>query len=175
VTTARCPACGASTVDGAPWCTLCYADLRPPAPSPAVEPVAQLSATPVTAAQLPVSSVASETSAAPATPAQTTGVDLLDPSLDAPVSVAADVPRGPATWPCSACGAAVALEHDSCPECATPFLAGAQPDLQLDLPLLGALRPLTATKASRTWLMVGGTLVLTAVLMLALTIVGLLL
>jgi hypothetical protein len=32
----RCPRCGAHTVADADWCTLCYADLRPPAePEPA--------------------------------------------------------------------------------------------------------------------------------------------
>ena len=38
-----CPACGAALRPGAPWCTLCYADLRPvpaaaPAPVPAAAP-----------------------------------------------------------------------------------------------------------------------------------------
>jgi hypothetical protein len=34
-----CPSCGASLRPDAPWCTLCYADLRPkPAPESAPEP-----------------------------------------------------------------------------------------------------------------------------------------
>lgn len=33
----RCPACGAALRQDAPWCTLCYADLRP-APAPDLEP-----------------------------------------------------------------------------------------------------------------------------------------
>ena len=34
----RCPHCRAAVRPGAPWCTLCHADLRPP-PQPAPEPV----------------------------------------------------------------------------------------------------------------------------------------
>ena len=165
MTTARCPACGASTVDGAPWCTLCYADLRAPAPAPAAEQ----------AVQVPVPTSAPQSAVAPAASAPPTTLDVLDHALDAPVSVAADAPRGPATWPCSACGTEVPLADDKCPRCETPFLAGAQPDLELDLPLIGSLGPLTASKSSRMWLMVGGTLVLTALLVLGLTLVGLLL
>jgi ribosomal protein L40E len=34
-----CPACGAALRPGAPWCTLCYADLRPaPGPGPSAAP-----------------------------------------------------------------------------------------------------------------------------------------
>lgn len=165
MTTARCPACGASTLDGAPWCTLCYTDLRTPAPAPAAVPVAEM----------PVPTSSPEPSGAPVASPQPTAVDLLDHALDAPVSVAADAARGPATWPCTACGASVALEHDSCPHCLTPFLAGADPMAAVDLPLLGAIRPLAATKSSRVWLMLGGTLVVSLVLTVVLSLVGLLL
>jgi hypothetical protein len=162
VTTARCPACGASTVDGAPWCTLCYADLRAPAPAPAAEPVAPVQA----ATAVPEGS-------APAAAAASAAVDLLDPALDAKVTIAAHAAHGPVTWPCTGCGAAVALEHDSCPTCLTPFLAGADPVAAVDLPLIGTFRPLTASKSSRVWLMVGGTVVVSLVLTLVLALVGL--
>ena len=38
----RCPTCGAAVKAGDPWCTLCYADLRPPvaAPPPRRDPLA---------------------------------------------------------------------------------------------------------------------------------------
>lgn len=41
----RCPECSAHVIPSAEWCTLCFADLRPPAPveaepEPAVEPIA---------------------------------------------------------------------------------------------------------------------------------------
>lgn len=165
MTTARCPACGASTLDGAPWCTLCYTDLRAPAPAPEPEP----------AVQVPASAVASEPSVAPVAAHQPTAVDLLDHVLDAPISVAAHAARGPATWPCTACGAAVSLEDDSCPQCLTPFLAGADPVAAVDLPLLGAIRPLAVSKSSRVWLVIGGMAVISAVLLVLLTLVGLLL
>jgi hypothetical protein len=165
VTTARCPACGASVLDGAPWCTLCYADLRAPVPAPVADIAAQASSTPSPAAPAP----------APATTPLAGGVDLLDPAMDAPVSVSAHVARGPVTWPCTGCGAGVALEHDSCPQCLTPFLAGADPAAVVDIPLVGSLRPLTATKSSRVWLMIGGTVLFSLVLTVVLTLIGLLL
>ena len=33
----RCPACAAALRPGAPWCTLCYADLRTPIIKPATD------------------------------------------------------------------------------------------------------------------------------------------
>ena len=167
MTTARCPACGASVLDGAPWCTLCYADLRAPAPA----------AAPQAAAHQPVQQpVQPAASAGPATLPVSGAVDLLDPA-PAPALPAAVPNRaalGPATWPCSACSAAVGLEHDSCPQCLTPFLAGADPAATLDLPLVGSIRPLTATKSSRAWVMVGGTIVVSIVLTIVISLLGLL-
>lgn len=49
-TASRCPHCRASVRPGAPWCTLCHADLRPPpepvlaAPAPVVRPLDPLTA-----------------------------------------------------------------------------------------------------------------------------------
>ena len=152
-------------VDGAPWCTLCYADLRAPAPAPAAQPAAPA---PVVEPSLPAAAQA----AAPAPLAA--GIDLLDPALDAPVVAARHAAgRAPATWPCTACGAAVELEHDTCPVCTTPFLAGADPAASVDIPIVGALRPLTATKSSRVWLMIGGTVAVSIVLTVVLSLIGL--
>ncbi|HET7530161.1 MAG TPA: hypothetical protein VFJ98_04295 [Mycobacteriales bacterium] len=166
MTTARCPACGASVVDGAPWCTLCYADLRTPAPQPAAPPVPE----PTAAAVLPQPAPAAATAAAPGT-----ALDLLDRPLDAPVETSADAPRGPVGWPCSSCGSTVPLDDDRCPQCFTPFMSGADPVPAIDIPLLGTIRPLAASKSSRAWLMVGGALVLSLLLTGVLSLVGLLL
>jgi len=168
VTTARCPACGASVLDGAPWCTLCYTDLRAPAvaPATAVESVpSQLTPLDAPPALAPA--------AAPATSAAS--LDLLDPLMDAPVATAADAIRGPATWPCLTCGASVGLEHDACPMCGRAFLAGANPVTTVDLPLVGPVRPLSMSKGSRAWLMIGGGLLIAVALTVVLSIVGLLL
>ena len=46
-----CPACGAALRPGAPWCTLCYADLRPtpePEPVPTIEAYAEPTPVPLT-------------------------------------------------------------------------------------------------------------------------------
>lgn len=86
---------------------------------------------------------------------------------------AADAMRGPATWPCLTCGASVALEHDACTQCGSAFLAGADPVAAVDLPLVGAIRPLSATKGSRAWLMIGGGVVVCVVLVILFSIVGL--
>lgn len=164
MTTARCPACGASVADGAPWCTLCYADLRapaqpstPPEPAQAVQPAAPAPTLPAAAAPAPAASVG-----------------VLDTALDAPVSTARHAAaRGPVTWPCLTCGAAVYLDLDSCPHCGSRFLAGAEPAVEVDLPLLGRVRPLAVSKDSRVWLMVGGGFVLALVLTAVLSLVGL--
>ena len=169
MTTARCPACGASVLDGAPWCTLCYHDLRAPAAPPA-------NAAEVVPAQPPAVEAPAQGGrhAAVASP-PASSVDLLDPQLDAPVSTAAHAARGPATWPCLTCGASVALEHDACTQCGTPFLAGADPVAAVDIPLVGPVRPLSVSKSSRVWLMFGGAFAVCVVLTVVLTLLGLLL
>ena len=77
------------------------------------------------------------------------------------------------TWPCLICGGAASLDLDSCPQCGSGFLAGTEPAVELELPLLGRVRPLAVSKTSRTWLMVGGGCVLALVLTAVLSIVGL--
>jgi hypothetical protein len=110
----RCPHCRASVRPGAPWCTLCHADLRPaPAPAPETEPAPAL--------------------VAPSRP-------QLDP-LTAP-AVALGLPnRNEPTWPCSTCGATNPIAADACVACGAGFLAGlreAEGPL-LELPGIGDL------------------------------------
>src|SRR4051794_29290959 len=91
----RCPKCGAAVRFGDPWCTLCYADLRPPAP-PVVEPPAGVEPTPV--AEPP-----------PYIPAPVVGTD----PLTAPLEAFASPVTGP-SWPCTACGTVNPLADDVC-------------------------------------------------------------
>ena len=124
MTTDRCPGCQAAVTPGAPWCTLCYADLRvpaatapAPAPQPAPEPALAVAPEPVAAVAL-----------AP------------DPILDAPVMKAAPVAGLPvAGWPCLGCGSQVPLSDDVCGGCGRPFLI---PDTMpsLSVPGIGDLR-----------------------------------
>jgi len=109
----RCPACGAAVRPGDPWCTLCYADLRPP-PSPAPDPV------PVVAEPAPLQAYVPVTA---------------DP-LTAPLEALS----GP-TWPCTTCGATNRLERDTCASCGAPFLSGLreQEGPLLELPVVGDL------------------------------------
>ena len=94
-TATRCPHCRASVRPGAPWCTLCHADLRP-APVPAA-PVAPPAAPP----------------AAP----------IAGPPV-APVVPQSQEPTGDATWPCTTCGARNDLAANACTACGAGFLAG---------------------------------------------------
>jgi hypothetical protein len=99
----RCPSCRAAVRPGAPWCTLCHADLRP-APEPQPEPARPALSVPPTASY--------------AEPA-------LDP-LTAPavaLGLPPSVPLG-ASWPCATCGASNALTESSCTACGAGFLAG---------------------------------------------------
>ena len=49
----RCPSCAATLRAGAPWCTLCYADLRPPPPEPPADVRPESPAPPAPATPLP--------------------------------------------------------------------------------------------------------------------------
>ena len=123
--TAGCPSCGAMLRPDAPWCTLCYADLRPapvvaPAPLPASAPVVIV-------------------------PRASYGAPAVDP-LTAALSTVVGEPVGdaaadPVAWPCTACGYANSLERDTCLECGAGFLAAVR-DAQrptLVLPVVGDL------------------------------------
>jgi len=106
----RCPACAAALRPGAPWCTLCYADLRP-APEtpaePAPAPVRQPRFDPLTA---PVEMLG--------LPGRHAVADSLGPVVDPPPTA------GAAWWPCSACGTGNPLIESVCSACGTGFLAG---------------------------------------------------
>ena len=120
MTTDRCPGCAAAITPGAPWCTLCYADLRVPVPAASI---AEYGASSVDIAQFP----AAPESLPP------------DPILDAPVDRAAPIARvQTAGWPCLGCGATVPMADDACPDCGRPFLpADDMPSLAL--PVVGDL------------------------------------
>lgn len=91
----RCPHCRAAVRPGAPWCTLCHADLRPPPPAP--EPV------PVVAASAPV----------------------LDPLTAPAAALGLQPRPGQApTWPCTTCGVTNPIAADACVSCGAGFLAG---------------------------------------------------
>ena len=134
---------------GAAWCNQCFADLRPkpePAPAPAV-PVAAGPAAPVAAPGFPVAAPGIPVTAAPAAPAYDPLTSPLPPApsvsvtspdvLDSPVVKQADVRLAEPTWPCSACGTAVALDSDRCPVCGGGFLGGPEAAVSLELPVVG--------------------------------------
>jgi hypothetical protein len=153
MTGSRCPACGAATPETVPWCSLCFADLRP-----------------VPAAAVPAPRPAAPESVPPAVPGRAD--DPPDP-LTAPISTLLDPPAdvvGPAvvattptagetapaalpgvvdsivadaTWPCSRCGAQVALLLDACEECGAGFLTGAVAPPTMSLPLVGDVAALS--------------------------------
>ena len=117
----RCPKCGAAVRFGDPWCTLCFADLRPPAPArPEPEPVADPPAySPVPAVRAP------------------------DP-LTAPLESVATPVTGP-SWPCAACGTVNPMAADVCSACGRHFLAGLREDQPplLELPYVGDITQLS--------------------------------
>src|SRR5213076_2199129 len=121
VTTARCSACGAAVLAGAPWCTLCYTDLRPREPEMlmAVQPEAPAPpvATHAARAMSPLDAPLALLEARPD-----------DGVVDPPVLTHAEaVSTVNAGWPCHVCGTVVAFEHDHCTDCGSSFLAGADP------------------------------------------------
>lgn len=151
MTGSRCPACGAATPETVPWCSLCYADLRP-VPVAAV-PAPRHVAT--EAAQAAASGALEDPTLDPLTAPIST---LLEPPAEAiaapvPAPVAEHLPGvvdplpDAATWPCSICGAHVPLLLDTCSECGAGFLAGAIPPVTMSVPIVGDVSRLS--KAQR--------------------------
>jgi hypothetical protein len=159
VSSDRCPACAAAVPIGAPWCTLCFADLRPkPVAAPEPEPVHAVAPAPV-----PVSVGAAS---AP--------VDLPlppDPILDAPVMRAPKIAGNrAATWPCTGCGVSVPIEEMACPACGAGFLAREKVSVSLRLPGVGDITQLSGS--GRIMLMAGGCTVVTFVLFIVYLVLG---
>lgn len=138
---ARCPHCRAAARPGAPWCTLCHADLRPP-PAAAAPPVPDplILRPPVPD---PLTAPAHELGLAPA-PA---------------------TPAAP-TWPCGTCGTPNPLTGDACSACGAGFLAGLRESEGplLELPGVGDLTRMS--RGQRLMLALG--VVLTVVALTAL-------
>ena len=101
-TATRCPHCSASVRPGAPWCTLCHTDLRPPPPAPEPAPTPKLEIPPTAAYSRP----AVDPLTAPATTLGLPGPKAAEP-----------------TWPCSTCGATNVLAADACASCGAGFLS----------------------------------------------------
>jgi Zn finger protein HypA/HybF involved in hydrogenase expression len=115
-TDGRCPRCGAHVRSDAPWCTLCYADLRP---APASAPAA--------VASVPVSSVpAGADQALPFDPL-TAPLALIEAGANGELLTAPEKVTG---WPCTRCASVVSFDESACPACGTGFLDGAsgEPD-----------------------------------------------
>lgn len=149
----RCPACAATLRPDAPWCTLCYTDLRPtPAPAPAPtlappRPAARLAQIPPAYAALDLDPLTAPLEA-----------------LTAPLDALAEKPV--ARWPCATCGAANDLTHSACAGCGAGFLAGlreAEGPL-LELPVVGDLGALS--RAQRLGLAAGVVLAVIALVAL---------
>src|SRR4051794_8987397 len=99
--TDRCPKCGAAVRYGDPWCTLCYADLRPPPPPEPEMP---------TPRAVPREAVARVVGASS---------EPLLPIAPAPAGAPVEGP----SWPCTTCGAINPMARDVCVSCGMPFLS----------------------------------------------------
>ncbi|MDQ1746642.1 MAG: hypothetical protein QOD07_905 [Frankiaceae bacterium] len=158
---------------GAPWCTLCYADLRPkPEPAPAPQPVLEPEPAGVGAPAASVSShrqLVDALGVIPPEPLPAGTVLTPDPHLDAPIMKAADIRLAEPGWPCRHCGTVVPMAEDNCPQCHTPFLAP-EDFVEVTLPGVGNVRRLD-TKM-RTILGFAGAAVVTLVLVILAVIVG---
>ena len=163
MTGSRCPACGAATPETVPWCSLCYADLRPvpvaavPAPRHVATEDTQAAASgaledpsldPLTA---PISTLLDPPAEAIAAPVPAPG-PASDPVAEQLPGVV-DPVLGAAGWPCSVCGAHVPLLLDACSECGAGFLSGAIPPPTMSVPIVGDVSRLS--KAQRFGLAAG--------------------
>jgi hypothetical protein len=178
MTGSRCPACGAATPETVPWCSLCYADLRPvPAAAvPAAHTVASVDVPPAApgalgdAAHDPLTAPISTLLSSPAelaAPAEAMAPELSpNPAEALPAVVDPQVPA--ATWPCARCGARVPLLLDACDECGAGFLTGAIPPPTMTLPIVGDVQRLS--RLQRFGLAAGLAVAIVAVLLVVATI-----
>lgn len=169
--TARCPACGAALADGAQWCTLCFADLRPPAPAPEPEPEPVAVPVPEPVAVGAAAASAPLIPLQPLPPHPILDAPMFDaPILDGPVSKPADVTLADRGWPCHQCGRSVALDLTECDACGSPFLGGSTVDISLRVPGVGDLASLSSGR--RIGFMAGAALALMLVLTVIYLVLG---
>lgn len=97
---ARCPQCNAALPHGAPWCSLCHADLRPPPPEPEPELVVATSSATVeqagepAAALPPVRGRHRRGAPIPATTPAAAGAETPDALAGTVQVLIADAPKG---------------------------------------------------------------------------------
>ena len=127
-----CPSCGAALRPGAPWCTLCYADLRPARPEP---PATVL---------LPAAPVAPASTASYGVAASDPLTQPLTAFLPAQAAPVVELPAQPAppstaTWPCTRCASDNPFTASVCGTCGGAFLAALKDEEKplLVLPLIG--------------------------------------
>jgi Double zinc ribbon len=125
----RCPGCAAVVRPGAPWCTLCFTDLRP-APAQPEEPTQPLR--PTIAGRDPAS-------------ASLALLERGDDDSDAPAVVAG--------WPCLRCGEQVGIDLEQCPVCGAGFM---QLSSERDPLGLGRFGGSSIDKKTQFFIMVGG-------------------
>jgi hypothetical protein len=133
---AACPACGAATRLGDPWCTLCYADLTPAAETPADDAPASVdAAVPASVIAPPPAAAAQVDLLAQLATGSTENAAADTDSAGNPVEGPADgedggSPLDSVTMPCPACETQVRLLVSNCPVCGTDMLAPLRgPDL----------------------------------------------
>jgi hypothetical protein len=177
MTGSRCPACGAATPETVPWCSLCYADLRP-VPAAAVPATRNDASVDVPPAP-PAPPGAAENAApdpltAPMSTLLSPPAELTAPACE-PLPDAAEALPGvvdpqlaAATWPCARCGAQVPLLLDACDECGAGFLTGAIPPPTMTLPIVGDVQRLS--KLQRFGLAAGLAVVIIGVFLVLATI-----
>jgi hypothetical protein len=137
----RCRACGAAVPAEAQWCSLCFADLREPAPA------RERVSVPAGAETAAVAAETTEMTAALSTVARPAGDDLLGLPEKVTEAVAAaplaepteDEAAEEAKWPCLTCGEQVPISLDACHACGAGFLAGATTQPSVHLPVVGDL------------------------------------
>jgi ribosomal protein L40E len=133
----RCRACGAAVPAEAQWCSLCFADLRVPAPA------RERVSVPVGAESAAEAVAAPAATPSAAQPAGDVILGLPEPTaaLTAPDASETEAPETPeeAKWPCLRCGEQVPISFDACHACGAGFLAGSTSQPSVRLPVVGDL------------------------------------
>lgn len=158
----RCPRCGAHVRADAPWCTLCYADLRP-----APKPVAMAAASPASAAAEELAALAYDPLTAPLALVEAGGHGQVSGGTptETAESAASEKVSG---WPCTRCDTVVSFDESVCSSCGTGFLDGAagEPDFVQRIGAGGI------STGKQVMIIAGGTVGLVALLLIVLFIAG---
>ena len=132
-------------------------------------PVQPLPAPPLPVPSIPVPQATVPQATVPQATVPQATVPVPPQAVAPQTSAVATVVEAP-SWPCTACSTKVDFALAACPDCGTPFMGGANPNVSLKVPGVGDLVHMSS--GAKFGVMAGGAAVLAGVLVLLFVILG---